>query len=40
MDLKYSINMQPPNSTNSFPKVDTLIEYMNMGFKLVPLDRT
>ena len=30
--------MQPPNSTSSFHKVDTLIEYMNMGFKLVPLD--
>ena len=30
--------MQPPNSTTSFHKVDTLIEYVDMGFKLVPLD--
>ena len=40
MDLKneHFIDMQPPKFTNSIPKVDTLVEYMNMGFKLVPLD--
>ena len=39
MDSKYSIDMQPPNPTSShIHKVDTLIEYMNMGFKLVPLN--
>ena len=38
MHLKNFINVQPPNSTSSFHKAGTLIEYMNMGFKLVPLD--